>query len=96
MDIGFTKSIKPTPAKTKAAKIPTQPKRYQSSFCSVPFCSHSIIYNRYAIEVNERAKQIHFRIGDLKQAIKTRIAKNSNTINAINHGNDNVIITIFL
>lgn len=46
--------------------------------------------------MNDSPKHTHFRIGDLKQAIKTRVARNNSTTNATNQGNDNVIITIFL
>ena len=48
------------------------------------------------MDINERPKHSHFRIGDLKRAINTKIARNSSTTNATNQGNVNVIITIFL
>jgi alpha-amylase/alpha-mannosidase (GH57 family) len=46
--------------------------------------------------MNDNPKHTHFRMGDLKQAINTRVARKSSTANATNQGNDNVIITIFL
>ena len=48
------------------------------------------------MDINESPKHSHFRIGDLKRAIDTKIARNSSTTNATNQGNVNVIITIFL
>ena len=48
------------------------------------------------MDINESPKHSHFRIGDLKRAINTKIARNSSTTKATNQGNDNVIITIFL
>ena len=48
------------------------------------------------MDINESPKHSHFRIGDLKRAINTKIARNSSTTNATNQGNVNVIITIFL
>ena len=48
------------------------------------------------MDINESPKHSHFRIGDLKRAINTKIARNSSTTNATNQGNVNIIITIFL
>ena len=48
------------------------------------------------MDINESPKHSHFRMGDLKRAINTKIARNSSTTNATNQGNVNVIITIFL
>ena len=48
------------------------------------------------MDINESPKHSHFRIGDLKRAINTKIARNSSTTNATNQRKVNVIITIYL
>mgnify|MGYP003434707589 FL=1 len=48
------------------------------------------------MDINESPKHSHFRIGDLKRAINTKIARHRSTTNETNQRNVSVIITIFL